>query len=526
VPGKEAHRDGEGVLIGIIDVGGFDFAHEEFLDDDGRTRFLRIWDQRRTVRKPPSGYDYGSELTKAHMDAAIKASRQEGGLPAHFLEKQSQMSEGSHGTHVASIAAGKHGVCPKAMIAAVLIDVPVVAGEFEQRRVTFSDSSRIAHAVDYLVKLAEAEDKPISINISLGTNGGSHDGASGVSRWIDSAVTAPGYAVCVAAGNAGQEAPEDEDDLGWIFGRIHTTGRVPARGLDVDLDWVVMGDGVEDFSENEMEIWYSAQDRFIVSVQPPGEEEWFEVQPRQYVQNRPLADGTRVSIYNELYHPANGANYISIYLSPKFTRQDPRGVRAGVWKVRLHGDEVRDGRFNAWLERDDPTVVGTHGGRELMAFPSFFSAKTNVDSHSINSVACGRWVISVANLDTKRQKINVTSSQGPTRDNRNKPDIAAPGTDIAAANGFSTRSKWVSMSGTSMASPYVCGVVGLMLAANRDLTSAQCSGILQRTARPLPGRNYEWCNDAGYGQIDPVKAVEEARTFTERTEITVEEPGA
>ena len=30
----------------------------------------------------------------------------------------------------------------------------------------------------------------------------------------------------------------------------------------------------------------------------------------------------------------------------------------------------------------------------------------------------------------------VSSSQGPTRDDRMKPDIAAPGTDIVAANGF------------------------------------------------------------------------------------------
>ena len=34
------------------------------------------------------------------------------------------------------------------------------------------------------------------------------------------------------------------------------------------------------------------------------------------------------------------------------------------------------------------------------------------------------------------------------------------------------------MTGTSMASPYVAGVVGLMLAQNKDLTAAQCLGIL------------------------------------------------
>jgi len=44
--------------------------------------------------------------------------------------------------------------------------------------------------------------------------------------------------------------------------------------------------------------------------------------------------------------------------------------------------------------------------------------------------------VAVANLDKARESINVTSSQGPTREGQNKPDIAAPGTDIVAANGF------------------------------------------------------------------------------------------
>ena len=37
------HRGGKGIIIGIIDVQGFDFSHP--LDADGNTRFLSIWDQ-------------------------------------------------------------------------------------------------------------------------------------------------------------------------------------------------------------------------------------------------------------------------------------------------------------------------------------------------------------------------------------------------------------------------------------------------------------------------------------------------
>ena len=515
------HGRGKGVLIGIVDVGGFDFAHPDFLDDKGETRFVAIWDQHSGRRSPPTarGFDYGSEFTKAHMDGAIAASAKLG-VPATLLEQQSQTSPGSHGTHVASIAAGNTGVCPEASIAGVLIDVPLPDDPVEKRRTTFSDTSRIIHAVEYLLAVASEMNMPLVVNVSLGTNGGAHDGSAGVSRWLDAYLAAPGRAICVAAGNAGQNKAQTEGDLGWIMGRIHAQGRVPARGLEVELEWTVVGDGIEDRSENELEIWYGSQDRFSVAVKPPGGSDWISVNPRQFLENHRLPSGTTLSIYNELYHPTNGANYIALYLSPNLDAANFRGIDAGVWKVRLTGEEVRDGRFNAWIERDDPAELEPVAGRRVFRFPSFFTEQSHTDSHSISSLACGHRVIAVANLDDAKQRAHASSSQGPTRDGRCKPEIAAPGTNVVAANGFSHPDEpWISMTGTSMASPYVAGVVGLMFGANRGLTAAQCAGILLRTARPLPGASYEWGNDVGFGRISPETAVEEASQANERNEV-------
>lgn len=527
VGSSQLHGDGEGVIVGIIDVGGFDFAHPDFLDAKGRTRFISIWDQGGDLHAPPARFGYGSEITSDHMAAAIAASKKKDSLPATMLEQQSQQSDGSHGTHVASIAAGNSGVCPKARIAAVLIDVPRQGDQLRERRATFSDSSRIVHAVEYLLSVAEQESKikgkkvPISINISLGTNGGSHDGASGVSRWLDALLATEGRGICVAAGNAGQEGPTNPSDIGWIMGRIHASGRVASRGLDVDLEWTVVGDSIADISENELEIWYGPQDRMIVQVKPPGSNKWIAVKPREFVENRRLANGSMLSVYNELYHPTNGSNYIAVYLSPHLDPRAPRGVAAGIWTIRLTGEEIRDGRFHCWIERDDPFELDRVGQVRVFRFPSFFTERSNVDSHQINSLACGFRVIGVANIDARAQTPNITSSQGPTRDERLKPDIAAPGTDIVAARGFGPPGdKWIAMTGTSMASPYVCGVVGLMLAANSKLTSAQCQGILQRTCQPLPGHSYDWRNDAGFGAIDPEEAVREAEAFDQRVDMT------
>ncbi|MGB8506800.1 MAG: S8 family serine peptidase [Pyrinomonadaceae bacterium] len=528
---ERQHDGGKGVLIGIIDVQGFDFSHPDFLDGNGRTRFARIWDQGAPPgfsRPAPEGnpqFDYGAEFQDTHLNAAITASRKLK-LPAYELERQSQMAVGSHGTHVASIAAGNRGVCPKAKIAAVLISLPEKDEDrrqtFKDRRQSFYDSTRLADAVDYLIGVAGELDLRLSINVSLGTNGHAHDGSSAISRWIDAAMSAPGRAISVAAGNAGQEVAQFPGDSGYLMGRIHTSGTVPARGLVKDMEWLVVGNGKADISENELEIWYGPQDRFAVMIRQPDSEQWIgPVEPHQFIENRHLRDGSFLSVYNELYHPANGANYISIYLSPCLSEKGIVGIPSGSWTVRLLGREVRDGRYHGWIERDDPRRLGRTGAREMWRFPSCFSETSNVDDTSVGSLACGHRVISVANLDETSERIHITSSQGPTRDNRNKPDTAAPGTEIIAAKGFAGPDDlWVAMTGTSMSSPFVAGVAGLMLAVQPKLTAAQIEGIIVRTARPLPGGSFKWLNSAGFGRIDPEACIREAATINDREDIT------
>ena len=499
------HKNGRGVLVGIIDVQGFDFAHSDFVIN-GKTRFEAIWDMGADA-DGTSPKDYGRVISRTQMNKALAANV---GAPATQLEPQSEMDFGSHGTHVASIAAGNVGVAREATIAGVLISL---GSKDRDRRRSFYDSTRVAHAVEWLMQLGDKLGMPVSINISLGTNGHAHDSSAPVNRWIDAWLATPGRGVCVAAGNAGQDKAESPDDVGFVMGRIHTSGKIPAAGLDVDIDWTVAGGDGHDYSENELEIWFSAQDKIGVSVRDPAGRTYGPVEPLEFIENQRLVDGTFISIYNDLYHAANGANYIGIFLSPNFKAQPLIGIAAGQWTVRLHGRDIRDGRFDGWIERDDPLPLPPDPETpRRWRFPSFFSERSNVDCSSISTLACGHRVVAVANLDKARESINVTSSQGPTREGGNKPDIAAPGTDIVAANGFSSPADaWVGMTGTSMASPFVCGTVALMLATRPDLTAAQIIGIIQRSATPLVGKGFAWVNDAGFGQIDPAGCVLEAQ---------------
>jgi subtilisin family serine protease len=506
------------VLIGVIDVGGFDFSHPEFLNDDGTTRFISIWDQGSDFRSPPKDFKYGAEFTSAHLNKALQDATKVGVAPTQ-LEKQSATTVGSHGTHVASIAAGKHGVFPDCNIVGVTI---ALTNEDLDRRKSFYDSASIIHAIDYLLKIAAREDLPISINISLGTNGHAHDGSDITSRWIDSELNTPGRSICVASGNAGQERALSENDLGFTMGRIHTRRKIEATGLTKDIRWVVVGDGIADASENELEIWYNSQDRISIMIKPPGMSWVGPVSPTEYIENMQLTDGSYLSIYNELYHWSNGNNYINIFLSPNFKDPDNQiPVKSGVWQVRLIGTEIKNGEFDGWIERDDPRPIGAFGSQETWNFPSFFTEDTNQDDGSISSLACARYVIAVANCDAGSECVNMTSSQGPTRDNREKPEVLAPGTNILAAKGFahSPDDRYMMMSGTSMASPFACGIAAWMLGLDRNLRAAQIRGIMIRTCKPLPGDSYLWKNSSGFGLLDVQACLTEAQHIKTKKKI-------
>jgi hypothetical protein len=91
IKGAGANWKAKGVLIGIIDVGGFDFAHPDFIERKGKgTRFHSIWDQGASLRPPPTGFGYGSLIAKVHMDAAIKAADKPGGGYRHICSRPSR----------------------------------------------------------------------------------------------------------------------------------------------------------------------------------------------------------------------------------------------------------------------------------------------------------------------------------------------------------------------------------------------------------------------------------------------------
>jgi serine protease AprX len=91
------------------------------------------------------------------------------------------------------------------------------------------------------------------------------------------------------------------------------------------------------------------------------------------------------------------------------------------------------------------------------------------------------------------------SSRGPTVDGRTKPDVVGPGVTVEAARAGTTNG-YVTYSGTSMATPYVAGVVALGLQAAPAATPAQVLSAITSTAEDWgpAGKDNDW----GAGLVD------------------------
>ncbi len=84
-----------------------------------------------------------------------------------------------------------------------------------------------------------------------------------------------------------------------------------------------------------------------------------------------------------------------------------------------------------------------------------------------------------------------------------RPDVSAPGVGIISAS-HTSNNGFVTMSGTSMATPCVAGVMALMLEKDPDLTPADICRILETTAVKLSDKKN---NRTGSGRIDALAAL-------------------
>jgi subtilisin family serine protease len=463
---------GARVCVGIVDW-GCDFDHPNFKQPDGSTRLLALWDQRGfAAAGVPRPYGYGVVHSSADINDALRTADPYDALGYHAADADRDGS-GAHGTFVMDIAAGNglaggpEGIAPDADLIFVHLADRGTAG-----LANLGDSVRILEAVDFIARTAGR--RPWVINLSVGRHGGPHDGSTLTELAFDFALSAaPGRFIVQSTGNYAGKSCHASARL--EPGQIHTLTLITNE---------------DDVTPNELEVWYSGRDEFVVRIESPTglRSPWVRLGERADVLEEERIVGR---LYHRECDPNNFDNHIDLFLYP--------WAPAGPWVAILKGLRVRAGVFHAWIERDEFCAhCQAH-------FPQAEASNLS----TTGTIANGRMPLVVGAYDahSPARELAHFSSAGPTRDGRLKPELVAPGVHVLAARsappgssqslGMLTRK-----SGTSFAAPHVTGAVALCLqGAPRPLTGAEIRAILVRSAGPV-NSNGDFSSRFGYGYLD------------------------
>lgn len=168
---KSQGLSGKGVLCCVIDT-GIDYRNPQFIAPDGSSRIVAIYDdETRTF------------YTRGQINEVLLGSND---LPL--------LATSPHGTNVATIMAGNDGVA---------FESDLFICRLQNNADNFTTTASLMRCFTYAVKTADALRKPISINLSYGTNAGSHMGDGLLEQYLDALM---GYGQCVITVGSGNSA--------------------------------------------------------------------------------------------------------------------------------------------------------------------------------------------------------------------------------------------------------------------------------------------------------------------------------
>lgn len=474
---------GAGVVVGVVD-NGIELGHVDYYSSDGKEyRIKRYWNQRKTGTRP-TGYSYGAEYKDS----------------ARIVAQKYDLTTTYHGGHVLGIAAGAdkasgyQGVAPEADIVFVTTNMT---------------STGVTDAVKYIFDYAESVGKPCVVNLSLGSHYGPHDGNSASDQTFAS-LTGPGRIIVGAAGNEGMY-------------NIHVSKTLSAEAADSLSAIVAPYSG-----------YYSSTSLGSAVVDGWGEVNT-NISARVVLCNvltgKVLTSSELISTTSSTSKIVtltyNGTSY-KAQIAPSVNKYSQRPNIT----IALQGSVTGNFRLGVVFYGDEGTTIHAWCPNDVFQFVANLNNSCvkkgwtagNTDCTAGETGGTGKTVISVGSFNTKLSytKLDGTtenfepsyygslsglssfSSHGPTVDGRQKPDITAPGCAIISAQSqYCTAASYDNFSatgaaakttfngkayyyqgevGTSMASPFVAGVVALWLQADPTLTPDKIREVFANTA--------------------------------------------
>ncbi|GAA4058137.1 S8/S53 family peptidase [Flavobacterium chungnamense] len=471
---------GTGVIVGIID-GGFDYTHPNFKDINGNLRISRVWERTNSTGTPPTslGFTYGSEYI---------------GTTA-ILNKQKDMINESHGTHVAGTAAGTgtgnlsllKGMAPNA-------EIVLVSGF---NTVIPTDNNYI-DAITYIKNYATSVNKPVVINMSFGDDLGPHDGTTAQESAINNMANTPKLVLVAAAGNDGGKNKH---------ALLNYTNEIN-KYLVIDNTSPVVNSTPTADNVSTIDIWsqnLSTSGSFEILI-------WVENLFFGTVDSTPIISGVvngTASATFDLIDTDNCSgctnDQYTVILNSEI---NPINNKMHLTIKTLNDNDDLFDRLIIAIKSTNNTI---HAWSRNCQFGSYtgYNFTEGDDYFTVGSPGTASGVITVGSYNVSNENpfpgtngtLSTFSSKGPRADSNLtiKPDVTAPGNRIVSSlssfdtnyqpggedvtNTYGTHS-YGKMQGTSMAAPVVTGIVALWLQAAPQLTSNDVKILIANTSNP------------------------------------------
>lgn len=459
---------GQGVILCFIDT-GIDYRDPAFLDENGNSRILALWDQTIQTGTPPDGLKYGSEYRREDINRALRSEDPYSIVPS--------LDTNGHGSVLAGVAAGSLvrqgspyiGAAPNADIVVVKLKeckqylrnfylVPDGVPAYQENDIML--------AIKYAESFVRLFERPVVICLGLGTNQGDHAGSSSLSRYLSYYAIRRSRAAIVCGGNEGNAAHHYHGMLNEL------TSEGSFRDVEIRVSEGCLGFWLE--------IWGTLPDAFNLSLRTPGGENIPELRLglQQSITYSLIYEKSRVTIDSTLVEENSGEELILVRI------QDPT---PGIWTFRISAiGSLHNGSFHMWL----PIT-------EFLSAPVYF---LNPDpSMTLTEPSMAPEVMSVSTYNAENNSFYAESGRGFGRTGQIRPDLSAPGVNVSTIRGRRT--------GSSLAAAITAGAVAqffqwaVIEGNNRLAESREIRSYFIRGAVRTPGLSYpnrEW----GYGRLN------------------------
>lgn len=485
--GLPANYDGKGVVFGIIDS-GIDFNHAAFQDSLGNTRIKCVY-----MPADNSG-------TKVTIDGTVLPGSEFDSTRIASLT--TDLASSAHGSHTAFIGAGSPNGPYSGMAPGADIVMCALGGK--------NTDVNIANSLKYITQYAKRVGKPCVISVSMGGRNGPHDGTSKLCKIYDE-VGKNDAVVCLANGN-----------LGSLKRYIHHKFSGMNTDTSPNIGSCVTGTQAGYTANFAIDTWSRSRSAVGIKyllIDPDDNSIFYEtgiMKAYTYHYIGPGMESKRgYNAFLSQYFSGNigvwvatGSNgHIETYSEVRLKPLNS-DVKAYKMAVQFYGADGVE--FDSWVTSEN--AYSWHPQVDEYKFVN------GTDSCSLSDQVTGKYTISVGNYVGRNRymslsgkevcnsiypegSIYVQSSYGIAPNGESYPFVAAPGYFVVSAyNGYNYLAKpsnntayskenpttgrtdyWGSMSGTSMSTPTVAGIVALWLQANPQLKVDDVKEIIRKS---------------------------------------------